>query len=168
MPSATYTALQTTTLSSATTTVTFSNLPTTGFRDLVLVISARATQENNRGFAVRYNGDSGANYNYVWGFAFPNSTTSGFENSVTSLPFVVTPGSNTTDYATIVINILDYAATDKHKTGLARTDFIGADARLFMTAGRWANTNAITSIAIGLSANTFASGSTFSLYGIAA
>jgi hypothetical protein len=66
-----------------------------------------------------------------------------------------------------ITQIMDYSATDKHKTLLSRknTSSVVVNAQ----AGRWANTAAITSIVCTVdSGATFSSGSTFSLYGVIA
>jgi hypothetical protein len=61
-----------------------------------------------------------------------------------------------------IINIQDYSATDKHKTWISRGNWGWTSA----FGGRWANTNAITSVKILVSGTTFQSGATFALYGI--
>ena len=60
---------------------------------------------------------------------------------------------------------MDYSATDKHKTVITRASSAGY--YIGMSAGRWANTNAITSVsAVMESGRTWSIGSTFALYGI--
>jgi hypothetical protein len=72
----------------------------------------------------------------------------------------------TTNASNSITQIMDYSATDKHKTTLVRSNN-AADATEAMT-GRYASTTAVTSIEIGLDGSlSFASGSTFSLYGVA-
>jgi hypothetical protein len=66
---------------------------------------------------------------------------------------------------TTIHQIMDYSATDKHKTVL--TTRILAASYVDRFAQRWANTSAITSMEVFASSNAFAIGSTFSLYGIA-
>jgi hypothetical protein len=63
-----------------------------------------------------------------------------------------------------VIQFMDYAQTDKHKTVLMRTNRAGGG--VSMIAGRWASTSAITSIVLAPDGGTFNTGSTFYLYGI--
>ena len=62
------------------------------------------------------------------------------------------------------IQIFDFAQTNKHKSVLARHDDAGTVTR--MTAGRWGNTSAITSVLFSSFGGTYNAGSTFSLYGI--
>jgi hypothetical protein len=65
-----------------------------------------------------------------------------------------------------VIQIMDYSATDKHKTALSRSNNAGVVVSAH--AGRWANTSAVTSINIEAIGLLYQSGSTFSLYGVIA
>jgi hypothetical protein len=65
------------------------------------------------------------------------------------------------------VQVMDYSATDKHKTLLARASYAGNQAQA--AAARWASTSAITSITLFMDAGrSFATGTTFSLYGVIA
>jgi len=78
---------------------------------------------------------------------------------------LVVPFSN--NHAVFTVNIMDYSATDKHKTVLTRAST--AASSVWAIAGRVATTSAITSVAfIGPddASDQFLSGSTFALYGI--
>ena len=61
---------------------------------------------------------------------------------------------------------MDYGATDKHKTIISRSD--NPAAQTTVVTNRWANTAAITSVAVTAGASSYSSGSTFSLYGVIA
>jgi hypothetical protein len=63
------------------------------------------------------------------------------------------------------IQIMDYSATDKHKTILGRGNADGA--YTIATANRWANTSAVTSVTLYAAGDAWASGTTVSIYGIA-
>jgi hypothetical protein len=63
-----------------------------------------------------------------------------------------------------IASILDYTQTNKHKLVVARAND-GAN-RTTTTAGRWANTSAITSLTVLVGSGTFNTGTVFSLYGI--
>jgi hypothetical protein len=73
-------------------------------------------------------------------------------------------GITNTTFTSQYIQVMDYSATDKHKTVLARNASTVNSVNAH--AARWANTGAITSIVVLTESSTFASGSTFSLYGI--
>jgi hypothetical protein len=161
MPTPTYTPLANVTLGTAVSSVTFSSIPAT-YRDLILVINGSVVTATS--FNFRFNGDTGTNYSVVnvQGFSPPTSGTSTDNkmnpwlpnNLVANQPFVLTS------------NFMDYSATDKHKPSLHRIGGqAGGETWVAMTAGRWADTAAITTILISSGAN-FNIGATFSLYGI--
>jgi len=112
----------------------------------------------------QFNGDTGANYRFVIARADVNNT---FSNSNTT-NFAYLNGSTTasvSEKTLAILSIMDYSATNKHKSILARSNRAGGFTE--MVASRWANTAAINSILITGLQNTFSTGSTFNLYGIA-
>lgn len=152
-------ALATTTLASASATVTFGGIPG-GFRDLRLVINATVASGGGEVMYWRLNSDTGANYNYVQmdGNGSTTSSTSSANQTIQEIGrFYATP-------TVVTMDILDYSATDKHKTALSRTS--GAANVVAALAARWASTAVVTSITLSTSGANFAAGSTFSLYGI--
>jgi hypothetical protein len=159
MPKKTYTQINSVTLASASSSVTFSSIPQ-NFRDLILVLDGTPTANSIVNF--RYNGDSGANYNRVGMEGDGTTPSSYFGTGATSLRVIAWR----TGRSNAIHQIMDYSATDKHKTSISRGN--PTDVAVQAAAGRWANTSAITSIAVTLDANQFATGSTFTLYGIEA
>ena len=163
MPTATYTPLQTLTLGSNQATVTFANIPNT-YKDLILILNTeQAGGTSGNGSIMRVNGDSGTNYSNVLMTGNGSSTSSSSQTSANAFNdlyfFEGVRGTH-------IIQFLDYSATDKHKTVLARANV--ANFLLRAGAGRWASSAAINSIFLQpIAGRTFASGSTFSLYGIA-
>jgi hypothetical protein len=162
MPTPTYTPLANVTLGSTASSVTFSNIPAT-YRDLILVMNGTSTSGNPFAF-LRFNGDSGSNYNYV--FMYGDGTPSGavsasFANQTTGFIGNLDTGARNT----VIAQVLDYSATDKHKPMLARN---GGGGLVIATAGRWANTSAVTSMSVNTNTSTFTAGFTFSLYGVIA
>ena len=162
MATPTYIPIAITTLTSATSSVSFNGI-TQDFRDLVLV-AEYVVDTNSLGFAMRFNGDSSSTYETVYAWGTGSSALSG-TRSQTYIRNSLLPDD--TDRAFAIANIMDYSATDKHKTALVR--FNSADKPdVEMIAGRWPSTSAITSITLtDLGSGDFASGSTFSIYGIA-
>jgi hypothetical protein len=160
MPTATYTPLATVTLGTATASVTFSSIPAT-YRDLIVILNAQLSNSTARETVMRFNSDTGANYLRVYAFGDGSTTGSGADtlNNVTPL-FL----SNTR--ASSINHIMDYSATDKHKTVLTRSSNTASSTAMY--AHRWANTAAITSISLAIVGDTYAAGSTFSLYGVIA
>ena len=163
MPTPTYVALANLTLGSSASSVTFSSIPNT-YRDLVLVFQGTTNGGGAMGLGARFNSDTGSNYSNVFMAGDGSSASSGSGTSDRmDIGFVSGTRGNT------LFNIMDYSATDKHKTSLAR--YNNSAVQTVARAYRWANTNAITSINLYNSSGnseTFASGSSFALYGISA
>jgi hypothetical protein len=161
MPTPTYKPLATVTLGTTASSVTFSSIPAT-YRDLILVIDA--TTGADALLHLRFNADSGNNYNFARAVGFSGGTFSDTSSNVSEIRNTIQFG---TGKGNGITQIMDYSATDKHKTVLQRGNNKGA-AEAAMGAGRWANTAAITSIVCGLNTSTFSSGSRFDLYGVIA
>lgn len=165
MGTPTYIALATTTLTNATSTVTFGSIPS-GYRDLLVVINTRTNTAGPDSMGIRFNGDNGSNYSNVRMVA--NSSGVSSYSDTTSVAYIAVPVSSSTPLATTV-HIMDYSATDKHKTIISRGS--QGDGWVTLHSGRWANTAAITSVTITPppgSSWTMSSGGTISLYGIRA
>lgn len=156
-----FVSLANVTLGSSASSVTFSSI-TGSYRDLVLVISAPMSSGGVFGY-LRFNGDSGSNYSAVRMFGSGSTTGSDTgligASAINFSEFYVEQNITT-------VNIMDYTATDKHKTVLSRANAPGN--YVFGIAGRWANTAAITSLTVSTSSSTWAAGSTFALYGVSA
>ena len=160
MPTNTYTALATVTLGGSDSEIVFSSIPAT-YRDLIL-IAAGATSSSNTQIQMRFNSDSGSNYPYVQMYGEGGGAGSD-TNTLTAVRAIM---GGTSGAGVAVFQIMDYSATDKHKTVLNRENNLGISwtgAR----ASRWANTAAITSISLIPVSGSFASG-TYSLYGVIA
>jgi len=158
VPTNTYTALANYTVAILDSEVVFASIPAT-YRDLVLVVTG--TSDSNSGLYLRFNGDTGSNYTTVGMYGNGSSAISFSQTlSFTNANFISsTQGVN-------IIQLMDYSATDKHKTILARASYAGNQAQA--AAARWSNTAAITSITLFMdSLRTFQIGTTFTLYGIA-
>ena len=152
---ATYTALATVTLTSAGFPV-FSNIPNT-FRDLVLVCEFTAATSSTS-YIFFNSSDSNVTSVRMGG----TGSGSGFSDTYTKI--FMSSGSQASGHSATA-QIFDYAQTNKQKTVLTRCGH--ASVVTVASAGRWASTNAITSIHWGNDAGTPAGiGSRFSLYGI--
>jgi hypothetical protein len=171
----TYTPIATTTLGSATSTVTFSSIAGT-YTDLVLVMNPATTHTLATFVSMLFNSDSGANYSIteLYGNGTSALSASSANTPVAWLGLDVSI-SNVLGESVITSNMMNYANTSVYKSWLGRVnrgnsslDYYGTNA----VAGTWRNTAAITSITIkntrGATAYDFATGSTFTLYGIQA
>ena len=160
MPTPTYTPLATVTLGSSASSVTFSSIPTDGtYRDLVLVFNGTTAIDD--GVGLRFNADTGSNYSNVR--MFGNSGGAGSDSSTTTR--IPTTAGNSSLRTAFISQVMDYSATDKHKTALTRNNI--TDNNVAAIAGRWANTAAITSVTVLSPGSTMTAGSTINLFGIA-
>lgn len=160
----TYDKIATTTLGSAAATVTFSTI-SGAYTDLVL-ISAPLRDSTSGGYiTMQFNSDTGSNYSNT---AMYGSGTQALSSRTTSQTFCYLNWSNaalsTTEPNAIVTQFQNYSNTTTNKTYLSRANSasVGVDA----IVGLWRSTSAITTIAISRTTGSFASGSTFTLYGI--
>lgn len=156
MPTNTYTALATLTLTSTDSEISFASIPAT-YRDLVLICSATAS--SGQDIVIKLNGDA-SNYSRVYAYGSGSGSGASGADSSNGWGVVRTSASNT------VLQIMDYSATDKHKTVLSRLNG-ASDYGTAMIAGRWASTAAVNAVSASVASGTFSAGSTFSLYGIA-
>ena len=159
MPTPTYVPLATIDATSAS-IVTFSSIPAT-YRDLVVVINGQPSSFPISVYLQFNNDTTAANYPQIYAYGDGSATGS---TSLTSAGMHAMYNPSGTK-VTSINNIMDYSATDKHKTALHRSngDWV------IMWAGRWANTSAISEIDIVFAQGgvTWTSGSLISLYGIA-
>jgi hypothetical protein len=158
MPTNTYTSLATVTLSTATSSVTFSSIPNT-YRDLIFIVSGQLVNNTATDTLLRVNGDSSSSYSRV--YMYSNGVVSGSDTTTSFLPWYTRNNQGNS-----IGHLMDYSATDKHKTLLVRSNEPTTDG-LSAQAQRWANTSAITSMTFSTS-NNYAAGTTFSLYGVIA
>lgn len=165
----TYTPIATTTLGSSAASVTFSSIAGT-YTDLYVMCNGQNATQNGWEAAITFNGDTGSNYSYTY-LGGNGSTTSSGRVSNAAYIITTTLGSWSTNSGILGIysfSVMDYANTTTYKTtlnraGVTNATYNGTDA----VVGLWRNTNAITSITLTVrNSGTFASGSTFTLYGI--
>ena len=142
------------TLTSTDSEITFGSIPNT-YRDLILVSEAKGTTSSYA--AIYFNSDTGSNYSVVR-MEGNGSTAASLTSTISA--FIT---FDTTNPGASITQIMDYSATDKHKTFLIRNQ--KANDAVFARAARWANTTAINNIKLTVNSGSFAIGSTFALYG---
>ena len=152
--------------------VEFTSIPGT-YTHLQLRFIARGTRtspEVNDYLNVRFNSDSGSNYARHRLFGNGSSASASANTSIAQFYIENLPaaGSPANVFAAGVIDILDYANTNKYKTSrfLVGKDENG-DGSIFFHSSLWQSTSAITSITItpGIGP-TITQYSHFALYGI--
>jgi hypothetical protein len=160
---ATYEPIATTTLGSASPSVTFSSI-SGSYTDLVAVfIGTMAAEE---ALLMEFNADTSAIYSLTNLVGNGSTATSGRATGQTRTSLVSTGTGKTSQFQTIV-QIMNYSNTTTFKTSLFRT----ANSTQETTAGvaLYRSTSAVTSIKFyGNSSSNISAGSTFTLYGIKA
>ena len=156
----TYEPIATTTLGSAAASVTFSSI-SGSYTDLVIIVNATGS-----GAAlnpqIQFNGDTASNYSLTWLYGNGSTAVSGRYSNQTSAFFGY---MTTTEPATYILQVQNYSNTTTNKSTLFRWN--ATNTELGAGVALYRSTAAITSITLKTSANNFASGSTFTLYGIA-
>jgi hypothetical protein len=174
-----YESIATTTLSTATATITFSSIPATYKHLQVRGIMRNDVAITGMGdLRVRFNSDSGNNYVYHILFGDGTSATAGASAASQNygrLARNVTPCANNgaSIFGAFVADILDYASTNKNKTvrslgGSNNNTTTAAAQSISLTSSAWLNSaNAISQIDItDDSSGNFVQYSSFALYGI--
>jgi hypothetical protein len=149
--------------------ITFSNIPTTGYSHLQLRSFIFGTSGTAQGSVnVQFNGDTGSNYAFhlLQGDG-STATAYGIGSSSNGRYFGYAGGIRTTFATAGVVDILDYANTNKYKTmrGICGNDFNGSG-EVQLSSSLWMNTNAITSIRVWNSSMNLAQYSQFALYAV--
>lgn len=150
--------------------VTFSSIPST-YTHLQLRLIARGHTSLER-VAINFNNDTnGGNYSvhYLYGDG-SSAGSGGVANQVTELTTIPSSTQTANAFGACVVDILDYANTNKYKTvrSLGGSDLNGAGGYSILYSGAWRNTAAVNRIDIV--AGTVGSGniaqySHFALYG---
>jgi hypothetical protein len=148
--------------SGGTSSITFSSIPST-YQHLQIRAIGIGTGFNYAG--LNFNSDTGNNYSYHQLNA-NGSTVFSSGGSNNNVIYTLQGGTSATFPAVGVIDILDYANTNKYKTvrSLSGYDQNGAG-ELYFRSGAWLSTSAITSIQI-TGSTSVAQYTSFALYGI--
>lgn len=166
-----YESIQTVTLGSSQSTITFSSIPSTYKHLQIRSIAKTDRAETDDYVLMKLNGDTAANYS--WHILRGNSSvalSAGVANaSNIRLEYAASGNSGASNiFAGSVLDILDYSDTNKYKTTriLNGIDLNGSG-WIYFSSGNWRSTSAITSITLTPSFGTnFLQYSSFALYGI--
>jgi hypothetical protein len=166
----TYTLISSNVLTSSSGTVTFSSIPQT-YTDLVFRLSTRT---NNAQIAnpilVRLNSDTAANYSITLLDGDGASATSTRSSSPTTLAgggITNADSSTANTFGTNEIYIPNYtSSTTKSWSTSSASENNATTATIRNTANYYLGTSPITTVRFSLVTGTFASGSSFYLYGI--
>ena len=172
-----YQIATTTVGSGGTSSITFSSIPADYTH-----LQIRASYQTERGtypldkIFIRFNSDSGSNYSCHNLKGDGSSASSGAENStqiVDADSSSTTAASGGLVFGPLIMDILDYANTNKYKTIRMLKGFdtngtvAGFGGRVGLISGNWRSTSAITSVTFTVdNAADFSQYSRFDLYGI--
>jgi hypothetical protein len=169
-----YVLLERIELNASAASVTFSNIPQTGYTDLKVVISARSSYSSGEGVLMRFNGSSGANYTYKQLYGAGSSVGSYGPPSLETYGFVGSMGGTNytaSTFDSIDLYIPNYTSSNNKSfsvDSVAENNSATVN-QSDLIAGLWSQTAAITSITFtSYNAANFVQYSTFSLYGLAA
>jgi hypothetical protein len=167
-------AIATTYLEADAASITFSGITGT-YEHLQLAGNARCTGTGTALFnwQIEFNGSAGTAYS---AHSMQFYDTSIYAKRSTGTAFVTLnsqasgDGIQSTDYGLFIIDILDYANTNKNTTcqttsGAALTQDAGT-VRIAFGSGLWDNTAAVTQIKLTPSSGSMQRGSEFTLYGL--
>jgi hypothetical protein len=160
----TYDPIATTTLSTATRSITFSSIPAT-YTDLRIVLVA-SFQTQVDYFEVTFNGTTtGYSWTYVQGDG-SNASSGRISNNTKWVPNFPTGAGSTTIPMLSTTDIFSYAGST-FKSGLMETSAnISSSGQVIRTVGLWRNTDAITSIKLEVQTYNWNAGTIATLYGI--
>lgn len=167
-----YDLLETTVLSTTSSSVTFSSLGSyaSTYKHLQIRATMRANGTTLTTFRIRLNGDTGSNY--ASHRLLGNGSTVTSSASTSSVAMFLgnrLPGDSTANsFTASVIDILDFGSSSKNTTIRNLSGFSdGVNGHnIVLSSGFWNNTAAVTSIEVSSASDSFVSGSRFSLYGV--
>jgi len=163
---ATYEPIATTTLGSATATVTFSSIPGT-YTDLRLIAKVKETSTAGDS-RMRFNGDTGTNYNGTRVLRSYSTAVTGTINTTNGL-WITQNSLNSLSWAMIEIDINSYSSSIAYKTIFATNSNASYDNQIPQVFNfTWRNTAVVTSLDFFNTSTPYVIGSTFTLYGIKA
>jgi len=157
-------------LNAAVSTVTFNNIPQTGYTDLKVVISARSTQADTFGSGIIYY-YNGANSNLstrrLYGQGNGGIGSTGGSVQYGGMTSAASQTANT--FGNSEIYIPNYTgSTNKSSSSDGVSENNATNNQMMLSANLWSSTAAITSITFLLEdSSNYVAGSTFSLYGVA-
>lgn len=170
-----YESIATVTVGTDATSISFSSIPSTYASLHIRMMSRMNAYNANANITSRltFNGDTSSTYWFHWlegnGSA---ASAGGSSNTYINIRSSVmdTADSNTNAFAVGIIDIHDYASTNKNKTVryLAGNEKNVANTAYRITAGSglWSSTSAVNSITLTNEIDKYETGSVFSLYGI--
>lgn len=164
-PFGAYDALASVTLSSSTSSISFNGIPS-GYKHL----QVRALTANTSGpgsSASLYFNSNTTSSNYRNHYLYGSGSAAGAGTDGNSAGNGVMGQGMTTGPAAWVIDVLDYANTNKYKTVRLLNGYdANGSGYIFFGSNLWMNTNAVNTFTITAPVGTFLQNSSFALYGV--
>jgi hypothetical protein len=166
-----YESIATTTVGAGgSSSVTFSGIPSTYTHLQVRTICQVSYSSNDYdSINYRFNSDTGSNYAYhiLRGNGSNAAVGSGTSTDRAFAIYTALVSGSSSVFGTSIIDILDYANTNKYKTvrSIGGADFNGSGG-VGLSSGLWMNTNAINSITFANNNGNWNQYTQFALYGI--
>ena len=151
--------------------IAFSSIPST-YKHLQIrgITRSTSTGSGTEASLVTFNSDSGSNYSYHTLRGDGSSATATGSASTTFMVFwgSVHAGDTANTFGASVVDVLDYADTNKYKTlrALGGIDTNTTVDYIVLSSGNWRSTSAVNAITISCASGNFAQYSSFALYGI--
>ena len=162
--------LETTTLTSSASSVTFSGLGSySDYKHLQIRAVGRGDRSSSLAdLWLRFNTDSGSNYAYHRLYGNGSSIGSSANTSQTKIQTGYVTGSTFTSggFATVITDILDFSSASKNTTIRSMSGLAGTNNQVVLFSGLWNNTSAVTSIELLPEVNNLVAGTRISLMGI--
>jgi hypothetical protein len=170
MPTPTYTAIAKSVLTGTQGSIVFSDIPNT-YKDLLIKISARTDNTGTFYNYLRFNGDTGSNYQWRIIYGYNSGTYSDPSGGYVTFGWGgYTNNSSLTasTFGNSEVYIGNYAGSNQKgifADAVMETNAVNG-VSLGLGASFWNSTSAITSITLLPSVGSYVSGSRFDLYGI--
>ena len=168
--------LETTSLTSSATSITFQNIDSysANYKDLQIRYIAQSSRPGQGAdvFKLRFNNDSGNNYTWhrlEGGGTGSSSSSSGVNNDhIRGGVFSVLETSNADNFGAGVIDLLDIFNNNKYKNANILSGFIGSTRSIRLNGGFWNSVAPVTEISLNIFGSSLSAKTTVSLYGIRA
>lgn len=158
----TFESIASTVLTSDTPTINFNSIPQT-YTDLRLVLSVKSSSGTNY-VLVRLNNDSSGSYGQQVLYATTSGNSTARNLSLTNFYLNYNYSTDAVGYLNGSIDINSYSLTSLNKSALIQSFRIQAAQEA--SASIWYNNAAVTNINLTTTTSGFATGSTFTLYGM--
>jgi hypothetical protein len=159
----TYDKIATTTLSSATATITFSSIAST-YTDLRFSLSVITANAGNQIF-MRFNSDTGSNYSRV-GLYGDGSSAGSFAVANQTYIFLNSNGLSTTIPSFYTVDVFSYAGSTFKTSLITSSEDRNGSGSTIQQVGLWRSTSAINNVSFTTDTGNWAAGTTATLYGI--